>query len=122
MLRYGVSLPHTLILTGTRPCTPPQEVHNYRKQDQLFHMVMHLPVALAAVSPAVNDILGGQFRRAPLTVPNGIDCGRFAPGSRADLPPTATVVYPGPQVLRAVKLRALLSCHLYPWYGVGLSG
>ena len=25
-------------------------------------MVMHLPCALAAVSPAVNDILGGQFR------------------------------------------------------------
>ena len=30
-----------------------QEAHNYRKQDQLFHMVMHLPCALAAVSEAV---------------------------------------------------------------------
>ena len=39
-----------------------QEVHNYRKQDQLFHMIMHLPCALAAVSPAVDNILGGQFR------------------------------------------------------------
>lgn len=30
-----------------------QEAHNYRKQDQLFHMVMHLPCALVAVSEAV---------------------------------------------------------------------
>ena len=84
-----------------RPSASPQEVHNYRKQDQLFHMVMHLPVALAAVSPAASDILGSQFRRAPLTVPNGVDCGRFAPGRRSDLPPTATVAYPDSQVQHA---------------------
>ncbi len=34
-------------------CFATQEAHNYRKQDQLFHMVMHLPCALAAVSEAV---------------------------------------------------------------------
>ena len=89
-------------------------MHNYRKQDQLFHMVMHLPVALAAVSPAVNDILAGQFRRSPLTVPNGVDCGRFAPGRRAALQPTATVAYPGGQVVSspAVWRRFSHGCQL----------
>lgn len=43
-----------------------QEAHNYRKQDQLFHMVMHLPCALVAVSEAV------QVRtRAPAAATNG---------------------------------------------------
>jgi len=32
-------------------------------------------------------------------VPNGVDCDRFAPGRRAALPPTATVAYPGAQVI-----------------------
>ncbi len=78
-------------------------------------MVMHLPVALAAVSPAVNDILGSQFRRAPLTVPNGIDCGRFAPGTRADLPPTATVVYPAAQVSLTVRHYTLVDLRGPKW-------
>ena len=34
-----------------------QVAHNYQRQDQLFHKVLHLPVALAAVSEAVRTIL-----------------------------------------------------------------
>ena len=37
-------------------CTA-QVAHNYARQDQLFHMVLHLPMALAAVSEAVQAIL-----------------------------------------------------------------
>ena len=32
-------------------------------------------------------------------MPNGVDCARFAPGRRGALPPTATVAYPGAQVV-----------------------
>ncbi len=43
-----------------------QEAHNYRKQDQLFHMVMHLPCALVAVSEAVQvQPLGCYFTASP---------------------------------------------------------
>lgn len=35
------------------PMTVLQEAHNYHKQDRLFHMVMHLPCAMASVSQAV---------------------------------------------------------------------
>lgn len=40
----------------TKSC-PVQVAHNYSRQDQLFHMVLHLPMALAAVSEAVQAIL-----------------------------------------------------------------
>lgn len=61
-------------------------------------MVMHLPVALAGVSSAVNDILDDQFRRSPLTIPNGIDCEKFRPGPRCEaLQPTSS-----------------MACELYP--------
>ena len=53
---------------------------NYLKQDQLFHTILHLPVVLAAVSSAVQDILQQEFGRASLMIPNGIDCERFHPG------------------------------------------
>ena len=45
-------------------------------------MVMHLPCVLAGVSQAVLDILGEEFGRNPVLIPNGIDCKRFEPGPR----------------------------------------
>ena len=39
-----------------------QVAHNYQRQDALFHRVLHLPVALAAVSEAVTAILAQQVR------------------------------------------------------------
>mmetsp|Transcript_6975 Transcript_6975/g.20372 ORF Transcript_6975/g.20372 Transcript_6975/m.20372 type:complete len:726 (+) Transcript_6975:386-2563(+) len=68
-----------------------QEAHNYRKQDQLFHMVMHLPCALVAVSEAVQAILKAEFGRASLIIPNGIDCHRFTPGARSNRQPSKTI-------------------------------
>ena len=52
---------------------------------------MHLPVALAAVSDAAAAVLGSQFGRAPVLLPNGVDCGRFSPGPRSARPPDATL-------------------------------
>eukprot|EP00873_Tetraselmis_striata_P033293 jgi/Tetstr1/453557/TSEL_040525.t1 len=60
-----------------------QAAHNYLEQDQLFHMAMHLPVALASVSTAVQDILKQEFRRESLLLPNSIDCERFRPGPKS---------------------------------------
>ena len=60
-------------------------------QDQLFHRCMHLPVALAAVSDAAAAVLGSQFGRAPVLLPNGVDCVRFSPGVRSARPPDATL-------------------------------
>jgi glycosyltransferase involved in cell wall biosynthesis len=57
-----------------------QVAQNYLKQDQLFHLVMHLPCVLASVSSAVQDILQQEFGRSSLLIPNGIDCERFRPG------------------------------------------
>lgn len=77
-----------------------QEAHNYNKQDRLFHMVMHLPCAVASVSEAVQAILSSEFGRNPLIIPNGIDCLRFTPGGFASQSPTRTLVCEGPaQVL-----------------------
>jgi hypothetical protein len=53
-----------------------QVAHNYLKQDQLFHTILHLPVVLAAVSSAVQDILQQEFGRSSLLITNGIDCDR----------------------------------------------
>jgi hypothetical protein len=61
-------------------CRAVQVAQNYLKQDQLFHTVLHLPVVLAAVSSAVQDILQQEFGRSSLLIPNGIDCDRFQPG------------------------------------------
>jgi glycosyltransferase involved in cell wall biosynthesis len=60
--------------------TAVQVAQNYLKQDQLFHLVMHLPCVLASVSSAVQDILQQEFGRSSLLIPNGIDCERFTPG------------------------------------------
>eukprot|EP00879_Flechtneria_rotunda_P014692 GHRR01015353.1.p1 GENE.GHRR01015353.1~~GHRR01015353.1.p1 ORF type:complete len:789 (+),score=385.35 GHRR01015353.1:278-2644(+) len=61
-------------------CCSMQVAQNYLKQDQLFHTILHLPCALAAVSQAVQDILQQQFGRSSSLIPNGIDCDRFKPG------------------------------------------
>ncbi|EIE22198.1 UDP-Glycosyltransferase/glycogen phosphorylase [Coccomyxa subellipsoidea C-169] len=71
-----------------------QVAHNYQRQDQLFHKVLHLPVALAAVSEAVRAILQRQFGRSSLLIPNGVDCDRFFPGPPAAVPPTAALTSP----------------------------
>uniref|UniRef100_A0A061SAC2 Group 1 glycosyl transferase n=1 Tax=Tetraselmis sp. GSL018 TaxID=582737 RepID=A0A061SAC2_9CHLO len=68
-----------------------QTQHNYLKQDQLFHMMLHLPVALAAVSTAVQDILHQEFGRQAVIIPNSIDCERFRPGTAAENPALADV-------------------------------
>ncbi|KAL3150732.1 hypothetical protein ABBQ32_000515 [Trebouxia sp. C0010 RCD-2024] len=71
-----------------------QVQHNYKKQDQLFHMVMHLPVALAAVSGAVQSILSQEFGRASTLIPNCVDCERFRPGPLSSHPYTAVLTAP----------------------------
>ena len=43
-----------------RALLPVQMAHNYQRQDELFHRILHLPVALAAVSEAVHAILAQQ--------------------------------------------------------------
>lgn len=73
-------------------------VHSFLQQDQLFHLSMQLPVALAAVSPAVAAVLRREFGRGALPVLNGIDCSRFVPGPRAELPPTLVYTAPNYQV------------------------
>lgn len=68
--------------------------HNYLRQDQLFHRVLHLPVALAGVSEAVQSILTQQFGRSSLLIPNGVDCDRFFPGHPTDVLPSAILSSP----------------------------
>ena len=63
-------------------------------QDQLYHMVLHLPVVLAAVSEAVQNILSSEFGRTPLLIPNGVDCERFFPGPRTALRPDMVLSAP----------------------------
>ncbi|PRW45111.1 glycosyl transferase group 1 [Chlorella sorokiniana] len=57
-------------------------------QDSLFHQVMHLPVALAAVSEGVHRILSSEFARSSLLIHNGVDCQRFCPGPRSTAVPS----------------------------------
>ena len=76
-----------------------QVQHNYRKQDQLFHMVMHLPVAVAAVSEAVQSILTQQFGRTSTIIPNSVDCERFRPGPLSSHPYTAVLTAPAREVI-----------------------
>lgn len=71
-----------------------QVQHNYKKQDQLFHMVMHLPVALTAVSGAVESILSQEFDRASIIIPNSVDCERFRPGCLSSYPYSAVLTAP----------------------------
>lgn len=71
-----------------------QVAHNYARQDQLFHRVLHLPVALGAVSEAVQAILARQFGRSSLLIPNGVDCDRFFPGPPSDALPSAILSSP----------------------------
>ena len=85
-----------------------QVQHNYKKQDQLFHMVMHLPVALTAVSGAVQSILSQEFGRASTIIPNSVDCERFRPGCMSSHPYSAILSAPTPEVQFATAM--LLSC------------
>jgi len=73
--------------------------HNYFKQDQLFHMVLHLPVAIAGVSTAVQNILQQEFHRSSLLIPNSIDCDRFCPGPVSENPSLRSVTNRKPKVL-----------------------
>lgn len=54
-------------------------------------MTMHLPAALAAVSPAVQNVLAAEFGRAAPLIPNCVDGERFAPGPREPPAPLRTV-------------------------------
>ncbi|PSC70858.1 glycosyl transferase group 1 [Micractinium conductrix] len=60
------------------------EEGRYAAQDNLFHQTMHLPVALAAVSEAVQTIISKEFARSCLLVHNGVDSQSFCPGPRDD--------------------------------------
>lgn len=80
-----------------------QVQHNYKKQDQLFHMVMQLPVALAAVSGAVQSILSQEFGRTSTIIPNSVDCDRFRPGPLSSHCYTAVLTAPVSEVSRAVR-------------------
>ncbi len=60
-------------------------------------MVLHLPVVLAAVSEAVQNILEADFGRQALLIPNGVDCLRFQPGPNTRLPPTLHLKAPLPK-------------------------
>lgn len=47
--------------------------------DQVFHLSMHLPIALLSVSNIVRDILAHHFARSAPVVPNAIDTSLFYP-------------------------------------------
>lgn len=80
-----------------------QQLHNYHKQDRLFHMTMHLPVALAAVSTTVQTILREQFGRASIIIPNSVDAvHRFFPGPRVHVEPTMRVSWDGGRPVHAL--------------------
>ena len=83
---------------GNRDVCGLQRQHNYLKQDKLFHMVLHLPVALASVSGAVASILSSEFGRSSLVIPNGVDCNRFFPGPRQAFVPTSILTSSPSQV------------------------
>ena len=54
--------------------------------DRVFHLSMHLPIALGAVSSIVEEILRVHFgRRAPV-IPNAIDSVRFMPNPHQRFP------------------------------------
>ena len=57
-------------------------------------MVLHLPVVVAAVSEAVQNILSSEFGRTPLLIPNGVNCERFFPGPRTALRPDMVLSAP----------------------------
>lgn len=108
-------------------CCCLQTAHNYSKQDQLFHMVLHLPVALAAVSEAVQNILAQEFGRSSICVPNAVDCQRFCPGPMAEIPPSFILTTIKGQVCslctdheQACQLqKALAGCWLVCLHGAG---
>ncbi len=94
---------YPILLMHLRHCIV-QVAQNYLKQDQLFHMVLHLPCALAGVSTAVQSILSQEFGRNSLLIPNGIDCARFSPGPRSGPAPAPRLT------LAADGVRACYCC------------
>lgn len=90
-----------------------QVQHNYKKQDQLFHMVMHLPVALTAVSGAVQSILSQEFGRTSIIIPNSVDCDRFRPGPLSPHPYTAVLTAPVSQVEAMLLITLTHPCCLH---------
>ncbi len=89
-----------------------QVAHNYLRQDQLFHRVLHLPVALVGVSDAVQSILAQQFGRSSLLIPNGVDCDRFFPGPPSDVLPSAILSSPTKtQVRPPVRVELAAALH-----------
>lgn len=89
--------------------------HNYLRQDQLFHRVLHLPVALAGVSEAVQSILAQQFGRSSLLISNGVDCDRFFPGPPSDVLPSAILSSPTKTQVRHLLLEGQVAgyCRRY---------
>lgn len=75
---------------------------------------MHLPVALAAVSQAVQAILRQEFARNALVIPNSIDCNRFHPGPVASLQPTK-VLEPSNSQVGTLQRRKGLWFYLLRW-------
>lgn len=79
-------------------------------------MVMHLPVALTAVSGAVQSILSQEFGRTSTIIPNSVDCVRFRPGPLSSHPYTAVLTAPVSQVRHTstFPLLLLLRSNLLP--------
>ena len=95
------------------PFSAVQRQHNYQKQDKLFHMVLHLPVALASVSGAVASVLSSEFGRSSLIIPNSVDCNRFFPGPpQAQMPTSLLVASPA----EVTTNPSLVPCHVVPWH------
>ena len=59
---------------------------------------MHLPVALSAVSQAVQSIVAQEFGRTSTIIPNSVDCNKFRPGPLSCHPYSAVLTAPANEV------------------------
>ena len=59
---------------------------------------MHLPVALSAVSQAVQSIVAQEFGRTSTIIPNSVDCDKFRPGPLSCHPYSAVLTAPANEV------------------------
>jgi hypothetical protein len=55
-------------------------------------MLIVIGISHVELYNARQAILATEFGRQPLIIPNGIDCHRFTPGPRTQLPPTTTLL------------------------------
>lgn len=78
---------------------------------------MQLPMALAVVSQAVQSIVGSEFGRQGVLIPNSVDCERFYPGPVTTAQPTAVLTAERSQVSTAA--RSLQSVY-QPQAGIGM--